>query len=187
MNRFAHKHIGQLKECCAWSKHEGPCRKHAWRRILDCDGNRLQKLLISLLFYVFLVLTVHPSLFPVSLVHSLFPSSTFLSMLHIFYPPFAINLNFPPPLNFSFFLCLSLSTPPLPDIVARCPMSHTSAKIIRDGRREGVGRNRKKPPGIEQKQESMTEKNTENKNGRGEGRKNGASRERKEHRVHLTF
>lgn len=142
----------------------------------------MQKLFISLLFYVFLVLTVHPSLSPVSLVHSLFPSSTFLSMLHIFYPPFAINLNFPPPLNFSFFLFLSLSPPhfappptppppPLPDIVARCPMSHTSAKIIREGEREGVGRERKKPPGIEQKQESMTEKNTENKNGRGEGKR----------------
>lgn len=154
----------------------GALRKHAWRKILNCDGNHLQKLFISLLFYVFPVLTVHPSLSPVSLVHSLFPSSTFLSMLHIFYPPFAINLNFPPPLNFFLSFCLSLSLslfppshPPLPDIVARCPMSHTSAKIIRDGRREGAGRKRKKPPGIEQKQESMTEKNTENKNGRGEG------------------
>lgn len=34
-----------------------------------------------------------------------------------------------------------------------------------------MGRERKKPPGIEQKQESMTEKNTENKNGRGEGKR----------------
>lgn len=112
MNRFAHKHIGQLKEGSAWSKYERPWRKHARRKILDCDGNRLQKLFISLLFYVFLVLTVHPSLSPVSLVPSLFPSSTFLSMLHIFYPPFAINLNFPPPLNFSFVLFLSRSLSP---------------------------------------------------------------------------
>lgn len=34
-----------------------------------------------------------------------------------------------------------------------------------------MGIERKKPPGIEQKQESMTEKNTENKNGRGEGKR----------------
>lgn len=45
-----------------------------------------------------------------------------------------------PPISRSlpiFFLSLNLipALPSLPDIVAQCPMSHTSAKIIRDGRR----------------------------------------------------
>lgn len=29
MNRFAHKHIGQLTEGAAWPKHEQQSRKHA--------------------------------------------------------------------------------------------------------------------------------------------------------------
>lgn len=152
MNRFAHKHIGQLTLCAAWPKHEQQSRKHARRKKLNRDGNRLQKLFISLLFYVFLVLTVHPSLSPASLFHShSFP------LAHS--TPFCISLTPPPPhpaptphytspllkqlsfpLSFFLFLFLSLrlipALPSLPDIVARCPMSHTSAKIIRDGERE---------------------------------------------------
>ena len=121
MNRFAHKHIGQLAECAAWPKHEQQSRKHARRKKkLNRDGNCLQKLFISLLFYVFLVLTVHPSLSPASLFHShSFPlehSSPFcISLLtpplH-YTSPFLKQLSFP--LSFSLSLSLSTSFPPSP-------------------------------------------------------------------------
>lgn len=109
MNRFAHKHIGQVIESAAWPKHEQQSRKHAQGKKLNRDGNRLQKLFISLLFYVFLVLTVHPSLSPVSLFHSLFPSSTFLSMLHISCPLLCTVPQLFSPLLFSLSLTLSVS------------------------------------------------------------------------------
>lgn len=82
-----------------------------------------------------------PSL-PLSL--SLFPSCTFHSVLHISDPPLHYTSPLLKQLSFSlsFFLFLFPSLrlipalPSLPDIVAQCPMSHTSAKIIRDGERE---------------------------------------------------
>lgn len=93
------------------------------------------------------------------------------------HPLFALYLNFTltdslssgsVPSFFFLSLCLSISLfstvaalLSLPDIVARCPMSHTSAKIIRGGggrRRSGRGSQGKKSPGREQKQECMTER-----------------------------
>lgn len=81
-----------------------------------------------------------PSLF---LSLSLFSSCTFHSILHISdSPPSTIPHHFltqlaPPQFSLFVFLFRHLipALPSLPDIVARCPMSHTSAKIIRDGGR----------------------------------------------------
>lgn len=85
-------------------------------------------------------------------------------------PLFALHLNFTlnnslssgsiPPFSLSLFSTVAALLS-LPDIVARCPMSHTSAKIIRGGggrRRSGSGSQGKKSPGREQKQERMTER-----------------------------
>lgn len=165
MNWFAHKHIGQLKECAAWPKHEQQLRKHSRRKILNHDGNCLQKLLISLLFYVFLVLTVHPSFFPVllSLTFSLPHSSPCLFTPHLCNKPqlsSPLNLFFP----LSLHLIPALSS--LPDLWLG---AQWVTPLLKSSEMEGgEGRERKKPPGREQKQESMTEKNIENKNGRRE-------------------
>lgn len=113
VNRFAHKHIGQLRECAAWPKtragivktwkEEGEERK----KKLNHDGNRLQKLFISLLFYVFLVLTVHPSLSPVSRFHS-------HSFLLAHSTLFCISQTPPPPtLHLTTFKTTLLSSVPL--------------------------------------------------------------------------
>lgn len=112
-------------------KHQRQSRKHARskkggggeKKKLNGDGNRLQKLFISLLFYVFLVLTVHPSLSPVPLFHSLFPSSTFLSMLHIFYPHPTPTLSPPPQPLTPFLHYISTLLSPFSFSLAPLPLS----------------------------------------------------------------
>lgn len=85
-----------------------------------------------------------------------------------------LSLSLPPPLYHLFtpsFLFLPLLPPPpslfpsVPDIVALCPMSHTSVKTIRGKRERESERQRQE----EKKQESMTEREREPP-GREEGR-----------------
>lgn len=99
VNWFAHKHIGQLTECAAWPKHEQQLRKHSRRKILNRDGNCLQKLLISLLFLCFPCADCTPLLLP-SFAFTHFFSSTFLSM-SFYPPPLQQTSTFLPP-NLSF-------------------------------------------------------------------------------------
>lgn len=100
------------------------------------------------------------------------------------HPHFALHLNFTltnslssgsvaPFLTLSCSLFSTVATLlSLPDIVARCPMSHTSAKIIRgggDGRRSREREPRKEVAGERAKAGAYDrEKNIENKKGRRE-------------------
>lgn len=145
MNRFAHKHVVQLRECAAWPKHAQQSRKHARRRKNSIVTETVCRNYSFPSFFMFSLCWLYTPPFPQSLSFTLtlFLLHIPLHFAYLWLSPFhytspLLNTTCPPP-QFSLFVFLFRhlipALPSLPDIVARCPMSHTSAKIIRDGGR----------------------------------------------------
>lgn len=162
MNRFAHKHIGQLTVWAILPKHELQSRKHAkTRKKTKLWRKPFAEIIHFPPFLCFPCADCTPFSLPLSFT---LPSCTFHSVLHISDPPYTtlhlttFKTTLIPSLILSFSLSVYTSFPPSPHYLTLWLDAQWVTPLLKSSEMQGGGSKRKKSSGREKKQESMTER-----------------------------
>lgn len=177
MNRFAHKHVGQLRECAAWPKHAQQSRKHARRRKNSIVTETVCRNYSFPSFFMFSLCWLYTPPFPqfLSFTLTLFLLHIPLHFAYLWLSPFhytspLLNTTCPPPnsLFLSFFFATSF--PLSPHYLTLWLDAQWVTPLLKSSEMEGEGREQKKEIVREREKagENDREKNIENKNGRRE-------------------